>query len=279
MKRILAPILLLSLGTLHALAGETVIKDLEGMDCHVYTPETMTPGKRYQLVVGVHGVGGNGKGACGMAGWAKRGDVIVIGPTFVTKGERPYQNGDGIHAKKLIALAETLGKSHQLNEKMFLHGFSGGAQFVHRFAMLHPNHVCGASAHSAGSWATDGYGEMSSSAKKVFFAISCGEKDTAKSFPQAPFNRLEWYGRFRDALEAKKFTHIAASWPDVGHSHSPGIIDFAKQCFQLSTGLPGENATTTVAISDQWKNLPKAPAPHSPKPTRSRFPGSSLSIS
>lgn len=255
MKSILLALFFLSLLPPALSVGEAVVKDLEGMDCYVYPPETIEPGVRYQLVVGVHGAGGNGKGACGIAGWAKRGDVVVIGPSFVAKGERPYQNGDGIHAEKLIALSKTLGQTYHLKEKMFLHGFSGGAQFAHRFAMLHPEHVCGVSAHSAGSWATDGYGEMSVAAKKIPFAISCGENDTAKSFSTAPFNRLEWYGRFRDALERGNYTYLAASWPGVGHSPSVGVTDFAKQCFQISTRLPGEDAKTPLNIHHHWKNL------------------------
>jgi poly(3-hydroxybutyrate) depolymerase len=248
-----------------ALGGETVIKDAEGMDCFVYTPDPLVPETTYQLVVGVHGANGKGNGAAGMQAWAKRGDVIVIGPSFSSKGERPYQNGDGIHAEKLIALFEGLKKEHKLHDKMFLHGFSGGSQFVHRFAMRHPKLVCGVSAHSGGTWATDGYGEFSTSAKDIPFAISCGEKDTGKAFPQAPFTRLEWFGRFRDEIEKKRFAHIAASWPDVGHNISPGAWDLAKQCFQLATGLPGESATQEVAISDAWKNIghlkKAAPAP------------------
>jgi predicted esterase len=253
-----------------ALGGETVIKDAEGMDCFVYTPDPIVPETTYQLVVGVHGANGKGNGAAGMQAWAKRGDVIVIGPSFSSKGERPYQNGDGIHAEKLIGLFETLKKDYKLRDRMFLHGFSGGSQFVHRFAMLHPKLVCGVSAHSGGTWATDGYGEFSTSAKDIPFAISCGEKDTAKAFPEAPFTRLEWFGRFRDEIDQKRFAHIAASWPEVGHSISPGAWDFAKQCFQLATGLPGESATQEVAISDSWQNighLAKAsPAPPAPDP-------------
>lgn len=268
MKTLLVFLLLFSLQSPRALAGETVIKDSQGMDCYVYTPDPLVEGKTYQLIVGVHGARGNGKGAGGMAGWANRGDVIVIGPSFDTKSENPFQNGNGAHAEKLLDIVKTLRKTHSLNEKLFLHGFSAGSQFVHRFAMLYPQHVCGVSAHSGGTWATDGYGEIRAAAKKIPFAISCGEKDTGKSFPEAPYGRLEWFGRFRDELEKGRFTFIAASWPGVGHSPSPGVTDFAKQCFQIATGLPGENATTTVAISDQWKNLDKgvAPAPARPQP-------------
>jgi poly(3-hydroxybutyrate) depolymerase len=251
------------------LAGEEVIKDSQGMDCFVYTPDPLDAAKTYQFVVGVHGAGGKGNGAAGMKDWAKRGDVIVIGPSFETKGDRPYQNGDGIHAEKLIELFEGLGKRYKLRDQMFLHGFSGGSQFVHRFAMNHPKRVCGVSAHSGGTWATDGYGKISASAKTIPFAISCGENDAAKSFPEAPFTRIEWYGRFRDEIAGKKFCHIAASWPGVGHNISAGAWDLARQCFQLATGLPGKSATEEVEISAEWKNLDglakkSPPAKHAP---------------
>jgi predicted esterase len=239
--------------------GEEVIVDDQGMDCHVYTPADLDPGKTYQLLVGVHGAGGKGNGAAGLKGWADRGDVIVIGPSFQTKGERPYQNGDGPHAEKLIKLFKQLGEKYPLREKMFLHGFSGGSQFVHRFAMLHPEYVCGVSAHSGGSWATDGFGSISTRAKKIPFAISCGEKDTAMSFQGAKFNRLDWYKRFRDEIDQKGFCYIGGIWPDVGHRISPGAWDLMRQCFQLATGLPGQSATEKVAISEGWKNLDKIP--------------------
>lgn len=239
-------------------ASELVIKDKQGMDCYVYLPDPIDPTKTYQLVVGVHGAGGKGNGAAGMKDWAKRGDVIVIGPSFETKGERPYQNGDGIHAEKLIALFETLKKSYKLRDQMFLHGFSGGSQFTHRFTMLHHKLVCGVSSHSGGSWATDNFGEIDTKAKDIPFAISCGEKDTAKSFPEAPYNRLEWYGRFQKEIDQKKFCYIGATWPDVGHQMSAGAWDHAKQCFQLATGLPGQSATEEVTISPEWKNLDAA---------------------
>lgn len=242
-----------------AFAGESVIKDKEDMDCHVYTPDVIDPAKTYQLVVGVHGAGGRGGGAAGMANWAQRGDVIVIGPSFISKGDRPYQNGDGIHAEKLIELFETLKKTYKLRDQMFLHGFSGGSQFSHRFTMLHPKLVCGVSSHSGGTWATDNYGQISSAAKKIPFAISCGEKDTQRSFPESPYNRLEWYGRFRAEIDQMGFCYIGGTWPEVGHSMSVGAWNLAKQCFQLATGLPGESATQSVVISDAWKNLDKLP--------------------
>lgn len=252
------------LGDLHA--KEEILTDLEGKNCYVYLPETIDPALTYQLIVGVHGAGGQGNGAAGLKPWAQRGDVIVIGPCFDSKGERPYQNGDGIHAKKLIALFEALKKSYKLKDKMFLHGFSGGCQFTHRFTMLHPKLVCGVSAHSGGSWATDGYGTFDKQAKDIPFAISCGEKDTAKSFPEAPYNRLDWHGRFQKELEKNHFCYRSATWPNVGHSMSAGATEMLKECFQIATGLPGESATQPVTIRPEWKNLSTKLPPSAPKP-------------
>lgn len=242
-------------------AEEKVIKDSQGMDCYVYLPDQIDPQKTYQLVVGVHGAGGQGKGAAGMASWAKRGDVIVIGPSFILKPSAPgmtyYQMGDGVHAEKLIKLFEDLGEEYPLRDKMFLHGFSGGSQFVHRFTMEHHKLVCGVSAHSGGSWATRNYGKISSRAKSIPFAISCGEKDTALSTPDSPLGRLDWYKEFRDEIDAQKFTYIGATWPDVAHRISPGAWELARQCFQIATGLPGGEDGKPVEISSDWKNLPQ----------------------
>lgn len=257
-----------------ATAAERIIKDMQGMDCYVYTPDTIDPAKTYQLVVGVHGAGGNGNGAGGMKGWVDRGDVIVIGPSFVSKGEGPlYQSGDGPSAEKLVRLFQGLSKEYKLRNTMFLHGFSGGSQFVHRFTMNFPAFVCGVSAHSGGSWATDGYGQMNPMARQIPFAISCGENDTQKSWGEAPFTRLEWFRRFHAQMQAGGFCHIGKEWPGVGHKICPEAWDLTKQCFQISTGLPGASATEEIAISDDWKNrviprvnpAPKAKAKAKPK--------------
>ena len=237
--------------TAFSYAKERVITDSEGMKCHVYLPAEIDPGKTYQLLVGVHFNRGNGKGAAGLRKWAERGDVIVIGPSF----RRGYQMGRGDHAQKLIKLFKQLSAEYKLKDKMFIHGHSGGSQFAHRFAMNHPRYVCGVSAHSGGSWATDGYGQISSKAKKIPFAISCGEKDTKRSSPKSKYTRLVWYKRFRDEIDQKKFCYVGGIWPNVGHGLSPQAWALMRQCFQIATGLPGGSRGERVKITDAWKNL------------------------
>lgn len=250
-------------------ATELIIKDKQDMDCYVYLPEPIDPAKTYQLIVGVHGARGNGKNAAGLKNWAGRGDVIAIGPSFDINGG--FQGGDGVHAEKLIDLFETLKKTYKLRDKMFLYGFSAGSQFTHRFAMLHPKLVCGVAAHSGGTWATDNYGKIDVKAKDIPFAISCGEKDTGFSFGGAPFGRLDWFKRFQQEIDDKKFCYIGAVIPGAGHSMSGPAWDMTQQCFQLATGLPGKSATEKVEISPDWKNLDNLKA-NAPTPTRPSIP-------
>lgn len=59
--------------------------------------------------------------------------------------------------QSLIAHVEELSREHPLAGQWLLYGFSGGAQFAHRFTMQHPHLVQACAALAAGSWtASDG---------------------------------------------------------------------------------------------------------------------------
>lgn len=202
---------------------EVVVKDKEGMEAWVYLPTAEPkPGKTYWLVVGVHGLGGNGKGAMGLSPWAVD-DVIVLGPSFVNG----YQSGDGANADKLQELITKIGTKWKLHPKILLHGFSAGAQFTHRFAIRHPELVAVASAHSAGSWSPP-----DEKSRSVFFAVSCGENDTQKADPRLELNRLDGLRSFVKSLEEQKVPHEAKTWPGVGHSQCPQVIEMAERAFK-----------------------------------------------
>ena len=203
-------------------------------------------GTKAWVAVDVHGAGGlKGEGG---GKWLfdvlEPVPLIVIVPSF-TSG---YQAGDGEWAQQMIRNFKEVAKKYPVHDKMFLHGHSGGAQFVHRFAFNEPEYVIGVSAHSAGSWACDGgYGEISIGAKGIPFLISCGEKDTQFSVKDYPYTRIEWYKRFAAALEEKGFVVNPNIWPESGHSVNRKLYqDKLKECFLLGTHgmVPG---------SDGWK--------------------------
>ena len=173
-----------------------------------------------------------------MANWAKKYDCIVVCPTFPNGYQGLMYGSDD----QLIGLHTELSKSIKLHEKMFVAGFSGGAQFAHRFALKHTNMVIGCAAHSAGSWATgDLPGDLKvtpTAADSVPIVFSCGMMDTAKSVPESPFTRIDWAHQFEKQLLATHAYYKCGYWPNVGHNASPGSNSLTNELFRLSiTGL------------------------------------------
>lgn len=227
--------LLVALLCTEVIAKEVQAKDDQGRDYFVYTPDEIDPEKTYTLVVGVHGYRGKGKGAGGYAGWVKQHDVIVLGATYDSDG---YQYLDKGSDEQTINLVKKLRKEYKLKDKIFIAGFSGGSQYAHRFAMKYPGLVAGCAAHSGGTWATGDYARRAKPNPKalgVLFVISCGEKDTGKSFNEAPLGRLDWAKRYEQMLEKGGFIYDAQYWPNVAHRQSQGARQQTVDCFIAST--------------------------------------------
>lgn len=226
----------------------------------------LPPGKadtRRWVVVDVHGLGGPKKNWFGhrMLKWVGEDKAIALAPVFT--GD--YHLGEGEAAKQLIERFEWIRKNHKVHDRMFLYGFSAGAQFVHRFAFNHPELVVGVSAHSAGSWAgVDGWGEINDKAKGIPFVLTCGELDTTKAFDgKAPYGRLEWMKVFAEDLRKRGFVVRTEVYPGVGHggsadSHGPLI----RQCFLLATEgiVPEDNKWSGDLKSfTRMRNAPATP--------------------
>ena len=166
--------LLLTTPCLHA-QGEMKTVYFNGSDFkegYYVVPSTPLPaGEKYWVVVSVHGAGGLKKEiSTKLINLLAPTPVILLVPSF----SNMYQMGDGKWADQMIDNFKEVGESYPTHDKMFVHGFSGGAQFAHRFTFNEPKYVVGCSAHGAGSWACDGgYGKISTSAKGLPFFISC----------------------------------------------------------------------------------------------------------
>ena len=187
------------------------------------------------MVVGVHGNRGKAKKAAGIAKWVDEKDnVIVLAPQF----PQGYQGAEPSHQRKLLKMFEDIKKKYKVHPKMFLYGFSGGSQFTHPFAMYQPEYVCGVSAHSGGSWALSSnrmFGIINTKAKGVIFAVSCGESDQKKSWPEAMYGRLDWFKQFVKEMKEGGFCFKQKTWPGVGHKKTPGSWEMTEDCFQLAT--------------------------------------------
>ncbi len=214
-------------------------------DYWLYTPDNMVTGETYWLVVGVHGFKGNGKGAAGLGGWVQEmDDVIVVGPTFPSTGPF-YQGLQAETDKQLLDIYKALQKEFKLHNKMFLYGFSGGAQYTHRFVNKHPKHVIGLSAHSGGSWDAS----PPSAAKAVLWTVSCGLEDIRIS-EGSEIPRIDCFRDFYASMyKAKGFT-CKPFVTGEGHRAGGEVSAATKECFRAATtGLFDYQRVATQGMS------------------------------
>ncbi len=141
--------------------GELVLRCCRGepdLDYFAYRPASARPGAR--VLATVHGISEHAAGhARAFAQLAERYGVVVVAPHFPQPAFRDYQRlgrlGRGARADLALerVVAEVARATPVSAGRFFLFGFSGGAQFVHRYLMAHPQRVIAAALASAG-WYT-----------------------------------------------------------------------------------------------------------------------------
>ncbi len=126
-----------------------------GLACWLALPHTITPGT--PPLVAVHGIRRGAELQAAL--FADRAAALgrpVIAPVFDTTNWLGYQQAF-LCGRADLALLDLILSLRNMgvvqSEKLDLFGFSGGAQFVHRFAMLHPERVSHLSIASPG-WYT-----------------------------------------------------------------------------------------------------------------------------
>jgi len=208
-------------------------------------PDDLAKDEKVWVVVDVHGANllkGN-KSTAELVKLLEPAKVIIYIPSF----KNGYQSGSGKYAEKFIAEFGKIKEVYNVHDKMFIHGFSGGAQFVHRFAFNHPDYVIGVSAHSGGSWSTGSpWGEINTKAKDIPFAISCGKKDLKITHSQKGWTRLDWYKEFDKQMKQQEFVLGSTAWNNF--PHRPLLRRYGplvRECFFLAT--EGE-----IPESDYW---------------------------
>ena len=127
-------------------------------ECFVYLPGS--GGDQAPVFVAVHGISRNaGEHAELFAPYCEDHDVALVAPLFDGEQGKDYQRlgrlGRGARADRALEsiLEEIELMTGAVATPLHLFGFSGGAQFVHRYTMAHPHRVARAVIASAG-WYT-----------------------------------------------------------------------------------------------------------------------------
>lgn len=113
---------------------------------YVYAPEGLASDAR--VLVAVHGISRNAAEIVELfRPYADRHGIALIAPVFTADTFKDYQRlgRKGIGPRADLALIRVLNAVSKRTgwdvRKIDLFGFSGGAQFAHRFAMVHPQRV------------------------------------------------------------------------------------------------------------------------------------------
>jgi pimeloyl-ACP methyl ester carboxylesterase len=125
------------------------LRSAPGQEYLVYVPGR--GGREAPLFVTVHGVSRNAEEHAGLfAPYAERYGVVLVAPCFERGRSDGYQRlgpdalGHGADATLEAILDEVAALTGASRGPFRLFGFSGGAQFAHRFVMAHPERVAAA---------------------------------------------------------------------------------------------------------------------------------------
>lgn len=262
-------------------AGEVLRMSLGGPSRQVYylyVPRRIRPPAR--VFVTVHGISRNAREhAERFASFAEEAGVILVAPRFArqrfpnyqrlaanAKGRQPDQTLDEI-------LGEVRDRLRLPAAPLYLFGYSGGGQFVHRYAMAHPTRVARAVVGAAG-WYTfpdprsryprglrtlPGGGPLPRYPDflRVPMAVIVGSEDVARdpALNQSPridrqqgADRCErgrrWVAAMQQAARAQGLTtdYRFQTLPGIGHDFTIAMVSggMGKAVFAYLFAQPGE---------------------------------------
>lgn len=126
---------------------------------------------------------------------------FVLSATFNQRGEEvrdrktSYYYPDGFSGKAVVEALEQVAKRYRVDpNRILMQGLSGGAQFVHRFALWAPDRVTAVAINSS-SW----FDEPNAKSNQVAWLVTIGESDLSFA------NSLAFVDRLREAGAAPLF--------------------------------------------------------------------------
>jgi len=188
------------------LLGKSTLRNLKSQSSqthYLYLPKDYMPTKKWPLFIGVHGYMADGNQAMDL--WRDFADpeaFILVCPSF----KDGYQWLEYATDNRMIDIIKEIKNEFLIDEKkIFMAGFSGGAQFAHRFSLRHPEYVNSVVILAAGSY---DYPASSAGAKHIKFLVGVGANDS---------ERLEIAKKFAEQLKNNGYQVKFEIFPNVGH--------------------------------------------------------------
>lgn len=156
----------------------------------LYVPTKVN--KNASVLVSVHGISRNArKHARRFSRYAERHGVVIVAPLFDEQNYAGYQRLGLSGNRADLALNQILDEVSQLTQanvhNLYLFGYSGGGQFVHRYAMAYPNRVKAIAVGAAG-WYT-----LPDASQRFPYGIAPHPKLPDLTFSPSEFLRIPAY--------------------------------------------------------------------------------------
>lgn len=188
---------------------------------YVYTPRDYTQDRAWPLFIGVNDLSTDGK-TCWNT-WQPYADgkgYVLLCPELADPDGQLNQ----LHANdRLLRIVDGMYADYSLEAKIFLVGFSEGAQFVHGYAFAYPNYVVGVSVIAAGN-----YFRPPPELNYIPFEVIVGERDNPIAVEHAQeLTSLLGSAGYRVGL------HIL---PGVGHQISKDAVKITLDLYDRVVG-------------------------------------------
>jgi hypothetical protein len=166
------------------------------------------------------------------AQFADRHGLFLVAPQFLALFDdrmNTFLNPQEWSGESTLQVVDQLAAQYRVDKnKLLLHGYGGGGDFVNRFARWAPDRVAAASSHSTVGWdyyeVTPGLHPLGDLGK-VAQLITCGEED---SFPVNSDDRLNRGIQYCTALKGSRCPFIWKAWPDTAYEINPDMERLAQ---------------------------------------------------
>ena len=170
---------------------------------YLYVPRAYTADRSWPVFVGIHGSRGSGLHCWyWWQSFADKEGFILVCPTLTEAGSG-WDQSDG--ERKVSAIISQVRSEYNLEERVFLAGFSAGAQLVQGYIFRYPQSVKSVAVFSPG------YAFSSPmSARDIPFLVVIGDREIPR--------RLEAAQKLVSLLEQNNFEVEYHLLPGVGHT-------------------------------------------------------------
>jgi poly(3-hydroxybutyrate) depolymerase len=116
---------------------------------YLYLPSSYTTEKDWPVFVGIHGFGSDGTSCLDMwQEYADQSGFVLVCPSLGDENGGWYQDAGEMTLREIL---KEVKQECRVQDKIFLAGFSAGAQFVQGFAFAYPKSVSGVAVLSSGN--------------------------------------------------------------------------------------------------------------------------------